>query len=504
MRKIWLLLFFSLSLSGSLWADSGIWAYPYLQNVTPTSADIYWVSEDPRPLILHLDDRAVASVAQRAEGLGFNLAEVEQFSGLAVASPRFLHKVELKGLEPQQTYRYRVSLDPEGAPFLSSFLTPPTGRNSYRFVAYADSETEPESVGTAVSWPAKGNPSRKYLVDQDTGYRANLATILERTPQAILIAGDLVESGGEQRDWDEFWRLNTHRDGSKSVASQIPILPAIGNHEYYGGPKNGKYSLAAIIDASRRYFTYFHPTGAQGREHFYSVRLGPARLISLDSCDGTPHQSAADPNYHMSSAPKETPGIQANSRQTKWLENELAQAQRSDAFTFVFFHHCPYSSGPHGLPPGTGPGQDPQSGQPLRAWTPLFMRYGVDAVITGHDEMWERSTVEGHEVLPGRGKIPHTIQFYDVGIGGDGLRSATTENPHRRFLADTGHPEVWENGVLVDGGRHYGHLEVNIEPEGEDGWRATLEGVYVFPVKDGDSYRFERRVYPDTVHLRSR
>lgn len=502
MRK--LLLVLCLCLITPVWADAGIWAYPYLQNVTPTSADVYWVSEDPRPLVLHIGDRAVGGSARRAEGLGFNLFEIEKFQQAAAAAPRFLHKVELLELQPGQTYHYRVDLEPEGEPFVSSFSTPPVGRTSYRFVAYADSETEPESVGTAVSWPSKTDPKRKYLVDQDTGYRANLETILSRRPHAIVIAGDLVESGGEQRDWDEFWRLNTNRDGAKSVASQIPILPAIGNHEYYGGPTNGKYSLAAVIEASRRYFTYFHPTGAQGREHYYSVRLGPARLIALDSCDGTPHETPADPNYHMSSAPKETPGIGPDSRQTKWLKNELADAQRSDAFTFVFFHHCPYSSGPHGLPAGRGPGEDPQSGQPLRAWTPLFMRYGVDAVLTGHDEMWERSTVEGHEVLPNGQKVPHSVQFYDVGVGGDGLRAATTGNPFRRFLAETGSPEQWDNGVLIDGGRHYGHLEVNIEPEGESGWRAVLDGVYVFPVKEGDGYRFERRLYPDAVYLRSR
>jgi hypothetical protein len=503
MRYLLFLLLFCLS-SASL-AEGRIWAYPYLQNVTPTSADLYWVSEDPRPLVMHLEHGAFASVAIRAEGLNYNLSEVEQFQDLSVAHPRFLHKVRLTGLEPAQTYSYRVQLDPEGEPFVSNFRTPATGRARYRFVAYGDSETEPESTGNPAAWPSAQDSKRRYLVDQTTGYQANLDVILSRRPDAILIAGDLVESGGEQRDWDEFWKMNTRRDGSRSVASQIPILPAIGNHEYFGGPTNGKYSLPAIIEASRRYFTYFHPTGAPHRENYYSVRLGPARLISIDSCDGTPQKTPADPNYHMSSAPREVPGVQADSRQTIWLEKELAVAQREDAFTFVFFHHCPYSSGPHGLPPGEGPGQDPQSGQALRALTPLFMRYGVDAVLAAHDEMWERSEIEGTEIAPGRGKVPHTLQVYDVGIGGDGLRSAVgyAENPYQKFLAETGHPEVWQDGVLIDGGRHYGHLEVNLEPEGETGWKATLEPVYVFPVKDGDGWRFERRVYPDTVVLRS-
>jgi hypothetical protein len=503
MRKLLTRLLILVLASTPCLAERRVWAYPYLQNVTPVSADIYWVSEDPRPLVLHLPDRAVSSVASRAAGLSFNLSEVREFSDLGEAAPRFLHKVELRELAPNQTYLYRVQLDPEKEPFQAQFATLPNDRSSYRFIAYADSETEPESHGKPAAWPSRDDPRRLYLVDQATGYRANLDAILERRPQAILIAGDLVESGGEQRDWDEFWRMNTGPEGGRSVASQIPILPAPGNHEYYGGPNNGKFSLPAIISASRRYFTYFHPTGKEGNEEFYSVRLGPARLISVDSCDGLPHKSAADPNHFMNSAPREVPGIQADSRQTRWLEQELALAQKESAFTFVFFHHCPYSSGPHGLPPGEGPGQDPQSGMPLQAWTPMFMRYGVDVVLTGHDEMLERSTIEGTENVPGRGQVPHTMQVYDVGIGGDGLRTSAGggHNPHRKFLAELGSPERWDNGVLVDGGRHYGHLEVNLEPVGADGWNVTLDPVYIFPVKDGDGWRFERRVYPDRIVL---
>ena len=63
-------------------------------------------------------------------------------------------------------------------------------------------------------------------------------------------------------------------------------------------------------------------------------------------------------------------------------------------------------------PPGTGAGQDMQSGQPLRLLTPLLADYGVKAVFSGHDEMYEHAIVDG-------------IHFYDIGIGGDGLRGAT-------------------------------------------------------------------------------
>ncbi|MCP3958743.1 MAG: hypothetical protein GY719_12890 [bacterium] len=142
----------------------------------------------------------------------------------------------------------------------------------------------------------------------------------------------------------------------------------------------------------------------------------------------------------------------------------------------------------------------------MRVLTPLLMRYGVDAVIAGHDEMWERSRVEGSEVLPDGRELPHEIHFFDVGTGGDGLRGPKpgVENPHREFLAHLDAPEIWENGVLREGGKHYGHLEVDVTPTDDGGWLAELEPVYVFPLAAGDGERaFERRVYDDTVVLTS-
>jgi hypothetical protein len=65
-------------------------------------------------------------------------------------------------------------------------------------------------------------------------------------------------------------------------------------------------------------------------------------------------------------------------------------------------------------------------------------------------------------------------------------------------------PEVWENNVLISGGKHYGHLEVDILPSGTDTWQAILEPVYIFPVFDPVSSTYsgyERRIYNDEIVL---
>jgi len=100
------------------------------------------------------------------------------------------------------------------------------------------------------------------------------------------------------------------------------------------------------------------------------------------------------------------------------------------------------------------------------------------------------------------------VHFFVVGIGGDGLRGidAAVDNPFGVFSADADAPEQRDaDGTLQDGGKHYGHLEVNVGQDSDGEWRARIEPVYVFPVTraDGRIDGFERRVYEDTTILRS-
>jgi hypothetical protein len=132
------------------------------------------------------------------------------------------------------------------------------------------------------------------------------------------------------------------------------------------------------------------------------------------------------------------------------------------------------------------------------------MKYGVDLVFSGHDELLERSYVEGEEQLADGQMCPHAIHFYDAGIAGDGLRGPSVgfDNPHRQFLAHENAPEVWENGKLISGGKHYGHLEVDVQP-GKDGkWSIEVTPVYAFPkVDEQGQVIWERRTYADVVRV---
>lgn len=434
---------------------------PYPQQVGRHEFSLLWFTSQPDPYRVRL--RGPGPAAPRRQ-------EVHN-----MGSQGYCHLAHFAELQPDT--RYLIELRVDGECFELEVRTAPDALRPVRFCVYADCETEPESRGFFGHWPQGHRPEgpnpegrhaagRRYPLDQSQGYAANLQLMAQVRPDFVVIAGDLVECGGEQQDWDEFWHHNASRRGQLAA----PLITALGNHEYFAGPHHGGYATAPSESAVRRWLGYFpSPAGQPGR--YYRWDYGPARLLVLDTGRCNDFLAPDSP----------APGLARGSSQYCWLEAQLRDCQGLPGFTFVVMHHCPYSSGPHGL------ASSPLSALPLRELTPLFQRYQVSAVFCGHDEMLERSEVDG-------------VQVYDLGIGGDHLRGPVhdADNPWSRFLAHRDCPEVWHDQRLVSGGKHYGHLLVEIEPEGR-GWSARLTPVYAFPVENG----IERRSYDDVLVLRS-
>jgi hypothetical protein len=172
-------------------------------------------------------------------------------------------------------------------------------------------------------------------------------------PEIVLDVGDLTNDGTNASLWDtEFFTPE------KDVMSRACLFPAIGNHE--GNAAN--------------YLSYFYlPTANSGTERYYSFDYANAHFVAVD-------------NYSS---------YAAGSAQYNWLAADLA-ANQSKAWTFVFMHAPPYSSGQHG------------SDLAVRAaLCPLFEAYGVDMVFTGHDHHYERAYVNGiYYVVTGGGGAP--------------------------------------------------------------------------------------------------
>ena len=422
----------------------------------------------------------------------------------------YQYRVRITRLLPDTEYGYRVTLDGQGKTYANTFRTSPDPAkwHGFKFIYYSDSETEPSDnptvsnpkAGRTTDWSPSGstdvNEKRTYYASQTEAYASNICAGVDFGADLIVMAGDLAQKGSKQCDWDEFWRHNAGE--INDPAGRLPILASPGNHDYYSYTDNGACG-------STKYLSYMEvePNGTglddDQQERFHRVDYGPVTFIFLDgnkgdesdpSRDTTRQMSRQDAHYRGCRAPDFNEGTE----QYRWLEAQLADAQQKSAFTFVVSHQCPFSAGYHGRENGTGgdtsAGVEQWSGRALRALLPLMHKYEVDGWLAGHDEMMERSVHTAEKVLANGEKIEHSFSIWDMGIAGDGLRGTMLNNNKadgfEAYRADVDSPEVYEGATLVEGGKHYGHLQVTIDQTADGSWRATFDPVYVFFNNDAD------------------
>ncbi|WP_277099799.1 metallophosphoesterase family protein [Corynebacterium riegelii] len=491
----------------------------------------------------------------------------------------YKYSVTFTELKPATTYEYTVTLDGVSKTNSFTTAPTADTWDNIRIVAFSDTETEPagrpkidgarewernrsfaegslDRPGEGSAWFEKfgsntrlGVPEPRYPLTQDEAMKYNIGEISKQKPDLLLVAGDLGQGGGYQPGWDEYFGYVAGEHGD--LAGSTPMLTALGNWETFGAA-NGSYQDADGIawgaaKGRNAYMTYFDTFGSDTPEHedsYYRVDHGPVTVITLDSTKGLPDENAKEEKekaipgndkeffaekgdwgkdtntsftmegMHAAGGTSQ-PDFSEGSEQWKWAEKQLADARAKGQYIIVQFHHTPYSSGVHGTATASAT-PDAQPGTPMRVYTPLFEKYGVAAVISGHDEMFERSFIDDD----GDGIGFHN---FDVGVAADGLRgdyrvknddgtySPIDFNTYREWMAQSDEPEMWiddENGVrqLKDGGKHYGHLQMDLEPlkcSNNVAAKLTTTPVYLFPVLDSnyDLVRVERRVYNDVQEI---
>lgn len=165
------------------------------------------------------------------------------------------------------------------------------------------------------------------------------------------------------------------------------FFPSIGNHDWGG---NG---VKPLLD-------YF---GLRQNQTYYEFIQGPVHFFILDSDRNEPD------------------GVTSTSEQAIWLRKGLAAS--TSPFNVVVFHHAPYSSGRHG------------STEYMR-WP--FKSWGADAVLTGHDHVYERLIVDG-------------IPYFVNGVGGGEIYNFETILPESqaRFNQDFGAMRVEATSIYM-------------------------------------------------------
>jgi hypothetical protein len=184
--------------------------------------------------------------------------------------------------------------------------------------------------------------------------------------------------------------------------ANIPYFFAVGNHDTGTQPMGDPSRSMGLHNTLTAVSKLIPPEGSSRRlagYPTYAFGYGNTFVIALDS------------------------NIASDTLQFAWVADQLEKLDRNRYKNIVvFFHHPPYSSGPHGggsadPVPGTGrKAADRPEAQTMsiRAmYMPLFRKHHVKLLVTGHDHLYDHF-VERYET----GGAPYRIDTLITGGGG--------------------------------------------------------------------------------------
>jgi 3',5'-cyclic AMP phosphodiesterase CpdA len=161
---------------------------------------------------------------------------------------------------------------------------------------------------------------------------------LQCKPKAVFHTGDLVYNGLNDEHWSIFNSIVA------DLLKVAPMYPAIGNHEL------GTLQIQQELNLPN-----------EGK--WYSVDVNHIHFVMLDVISD---YSEGSPQY-------------------EWLLNDLKNQPKGTAFTVVLTHYPFYTSSFHRT----------EIEKLRRVLIPLFKKYSVDMVFSGHNHCYERCYVDG-------------------------------------------------------------------------------------------------------------
>jgi hypothetical protein len=217
--------------------------------------------------------------------------------------------------------------------------------------------------------------------------------------QFVLNGGDVVQDGHKHHDWKEFL------DVGHTYMKRVPLVAAIGNHDYR---KGGKNQLPPLFKK------YLRWDGGDefGNLHFQFENFD---LIVFNS------------NFPRLTRKKEK-------QFWLWIEKKLKDASMHDRPVILASHFPVYSSSMNRF--------TSSSVRKLRRHLPdLVKEYGVKIVLGGHTHMYERSERRG-------------THYIVAGPAGGRPNSPTWRNKYRKYFND----KILTFSKIIIEGRMF-HLE---------------------------------------------
>ena len=318
----------------------------------------------------------------------------------------------------------------------------------FSFVAYGDtrSANDPNVPGDGEVIQSE----HSHLVDRVISKARELAS----TPfpvRFVLQSGDAVLRGSDAAMWNVSFTPIIER---LTKSANLPYFFAVGNHDVttVGEPgrpqglQNTLTAMAKLIPAEgspRRLNGYVT----------YAFAYGNSFFIALDS------------------------NIPDDAVQLAWMTNQLEHIDRARYRHIVaFFHHPPFSSGPHSRVSGNPAAPEPQTAAIRNLWLPLFRKHHVDITITGHDHLLDHwvehyvdhgTTYRMDHVVTGGGGAP-TYAY----VGEPDLRAYVAANATQAVRLD----HLMKPGSTPEANPHH-FVTIRV-----DGNRLSLEVTAIGPV----------------------
>ena len=330
------------------------------QGIDPLQMIISWSTDYDEtlcPSIVSISDKTNPSTNQLVKPINYS-GEIITYSITNTLfddyQSKYIHHVMIDSLMSDNLYSYQIATDTN----IYNFKTLP---NSY-----------PLNFGVI------GDLGQ-------TSYSADTIKHLNADKQIkmILHAGDLSYADCDQKLWDSYGEL------IEPLANHIPWMVCAGNHEieYYNNntplyyafesryrmqynnkAEFGDVTIPSAINPSTKQ-PYCTPSIFQSvynyGNSFYSFNAGPAHIIYLNPYAET----------------------DINSVQYKWLENDLGSINnmRKQHPWIIVVMHCPWynSNYKHYA--------DEQTVLMRESMEPLFFKYNINLVISGHVHAYERT-----------------------------------------------------------------------------------------------------------------
>lgn len=264
------------------------------------------------------------------EDIKSNIATNEEFTDDKTTT--YIHTTVLKDLIAGMQYQFRVGYGDKRSDWHD--LNTDDGGN-FKALIFPDSQSNDYSDWKNLAqFARKENPDAAFFVNM----------------------GDLVDNGEDHSQWRAWF------DSLHGMIDTMPVAPIMGNHE--------TYNLDWKVRMPEAYLHLFSlpPNGDVERQNqFYSFDYGAVHFIVL--------------NTQFDEMEQFQPGLFAAEKE--WFVNDLAQTRKKwkvvlmhkDVLTYENTRRSDRKAGISDIG---------------KEWMPLFDKYGIDAVLTGHLHTYRR------------------------------------------------------------------------------------------------------------------